>query len=145
MPAPNQIPSKSLSNEIYAYMAGMIDGEGSFLVKKIGSTLQTRITVANTDKNVIDWMKETFGGCVWQQSVSGNRKPSYHYEMAGYAMRFHLLRLYPYFKIKKAHASLSLEFLKTIRPKNTLRLSESVKDKRNKIKSEMSILNKRGI
>ena len=60
---------KQYSEVEIAYMAGIIDGEGSIYIgnfssnKKTGSKYyQTNIEVTNTDKNLMDWIVNTFGG-----------------------------------------------------------------------------------
>lgn len=74
------------------YLAGIVDGEGHFyrpFVKKGNSEYgynQPRLVVVNTDKALIDWLAENFGGYVcirkkqkahhkqcWQWVVAGQR------------------------------------------------------------------------
>lgn len=47
------------NEETLAYAAGFLDGEGCFFV---GRNDKITITCSNTNKAVIDWFKETFGG-----------------------------------------------------------------------------------
>lgn len=90
-----------------AYMAGIIDGEGHFykpLVKngRGESTRYARIVVTNTDRDLIDWMLNTFGG-----SASEMKKPFSHYKQC-YSYRLQgkkaeevAILVYPYLIVKR--------------------------------------------
>jgi hypothetical protein len=52
-----------------AYLAGIIDGEGSIYIgrfkrndKRHIDHYQTNITICNTERSLTDWLYETFGG-----------------------------------------------------------------------------------
>ena len=54
-----------------AYLAGIIDGEGSIYIGNFSCNkktkvpyYQTNIQVTNTDKTLIDWLFDIFGGLV---------------------------------------------------------------------------------
>ena len=54
-----------------AYLAGIIDGEGSIYIGNFSSNpvtgnpyYQTNVQVTNTDKPLIDWLSQTFGGLI---------------------------------------------------------------------------------
>lgn len=59
-----------------AYFAGLIDGEGT--VSKNGSGLRDRtipyVKIANTDKKMIDWIKENFGGNMDEETSPSRKK-----------------------------------------------------------------------
>jgi hypothetical protein len=80
----------------WAYLAGIIDGEGSLSIvqkrrqTRIGNgirvltegfyenSFQCSITISNTDKRMIDWVLYTFGGCVYfSRRREGNRKTQF--------------------------------------------------------------------
>jgi hypothetical protein len=80
----------------WAYLAGLIDGEGSLILthRKSGSSFsadrgkyrylrndnqyQCHITISNTDFKMIDWVRYTFNGCVYfSRQREGNRVPQY--------------------------------------------------------------------
>uniref|UniRef100_A0A6M3JR62 Putative homing endonuclease n=1 Tax=viral metagenome TaxID=1070528 RepID=A0A6M3JR62_9ZZZZ len=77
--------------EDMSYLAGLVDGEGCFYLATVTSgkgfkSYQPRIIVTNTNKDVMDWLKDTFGGYItsnkprdimhkkaYQWTITGNR------------------------------------------------------------------------
>ena len=57
------------------YLAGLLDGEGCVSAhhEKSGY-VRARITITNTDKNMVDWCKTHFGGYIHKRSKTGKRK-----------------------------------------------------------------------
>ena len=52
----------------YAYLAGLIDGEGSIMVGS-GKLL----TIANTNLDVMNWLVDNFGGTIYRNRIRKNR------------------------------------------------------------------------
>ena len=81
----------------WAYLAGLIDGEGSLvLVHRKGrgrtrpsdqhpahseNSYQCHVTIVNTDFKMIDWVRDTFGDYVYFQRSRDGRKPLYVYSV----------------------------------------------------------------
>jgi hypothetical protein len=100
--------------ELLAYLAGLIDGEGSIVMMKFkegrrpigGST--ARISVTNTDLPLMKWLVLTFGGQYhltgdWRKF--GGTKPCYHWGLDGSATAVACLTaVLPYLRIKRANA-----------------------------------------
>jgi hypothetical protein len=59
--------------EEMSYLAGIVDGEGCFYLaqhKQRGNRLAyntPRIVVSNTNKDLMNWLKDNFGGYIFQQ------------------------------------------------------------------------------
>ncbi len=138
-----------LSEVEYAYIAGIIDGEGCFSIKKNMTTApHIRVTVGNTHEGIIDWLKDMIGGAKWITTYAEgvNRKTAYYFEMGGKALRFHLPFICPFLKIKKEQGKLALEFVSTLEaPSGRRKLSEQTRETRLNIEKEIKKLNKRGI
>lgn len=63
--------------ERLVYFVGLLDGEGNLRIdlrhdKRGFAQHHARITIANTDRKMIDWLLENFGGYVWSREKMGN-------------------------------------------------------------------------
>ena len=95
------------------YLAGIVDGEGcvSVTYKTKAGHERIRLTISNTDRNLIDWLTSRVGGCVsTYHKVRGNRKVAYHWEVYSDKAFKLLTELLPYIKLKKRQAELCLQF-----------------------------------
>lgn len=53
----------------WAYLAGFMDGEGSFcIVNTRGGRKEPRITVGQNHKEPLGWMKDVFGGSLYKRT-----------------------------------------------------------------------------
>jgi len=105
-----------------AYLAGLIDGEGSLEIRKeirkgIGGSneyYRPRVRITLTTESLIKWLKESFGGWICKRHP-GNPKwaDSYEWVMMGSSMKPILDKITPYLRIKKEHAEILKKFLKT--------------------------------
>lgn len=61
--------------EMMAYIAGLIDGDGHIGIRKMGEGLRPLIQVHNSNKQMPEYLKKIFGGCVAfdKPKKSGNR------------------------------------------------------------------------
>lgn len=129
------LPSKT----DWAYMAGIMDGEGSFCISKV--TLHSKsgkpyfgydckVMVANTSEVLIKWLVGKFGGkyrvgvneASKQAQAWGSKKtirPCYRWTMEGYRnQELFLLAVIPYLVIKRAQAIVALEWTRMLNQKN---------------------------
>ena len=115
------------------YLAGIVDGEGcvSVTYKTKARHERIRLTVSNTDRNLIDWLTSRVGGSVSKNQPKGNRKPAYHWEIYSSKAFIVLTLLLPYLKLKKRQAELCLQF-------------HTDKSKRAWITKQIRRMNKRG-
>ena len=60
------------------YMAGFFDGEGC--VELSPKKIQDRISVVNTNKTILEYIQETFGGSIISKKISGLSKKVGHGE-----------------------------------------------------------------
>jgi hypothetical protein len=106
-----------------AYMAGIIDGEGTIGITKVTPKRYTnprytaRIHFANVNKDVVDLFASVFGGSVREERVP-NRQLIYRWYRVGNPITKEiLLQLQPYLIIKKRQADTVMEFLNIVNAK----------------------------
>lgn len=106
---------KPLSLADAAYLAGMMDGEGSIMLFERDKSISLRVSCANTFKPVLDWIQQTTG----VGSVRGGtpEKPDKH--KRGFQWQTHsnlalvvLEGIMPHLKIKKEQARIAIEVQK---------------------------------
>ena len=103
-----------------AYLAGIIDGEGSIDFQKTnepqcknGYHYNPRLRIGMIDKKFIEWLKDSFGGCIYQRFGKGKNRNSYTWSIQGKIMRDVLKKVYPYLRLKKQHAEIMMRYWKT--------------------------------
>lgn len=107
-----------------AYLAGLIDGEGSIYIgahsfnpKTKAPYYQTYILITSTDKVLIDWLENVFGGMTSQytaaQTAKNARRTAYRWVISGERLT-HLCKLIlPYLVIKQREAEIMLKMRAT--------------------------------
>jgi LAGLIDADG endonuclease len=143
----------------FSYLAGFMDGEGSFSIVKTFSVQRKRdgskqkyvtykcmVSVTNTNKEVMDWIAKTFGGKVLTGS-NENRNPRYKTRYSWFRTshedieRF-TLGILPYLIVKRKQALVALEFCKTYQADRIgTELGPEVNAKRDELRKEMMSLN----
>lgn len=102
---------------LYAYMAGIIDGEGSISIVSSAKHKPyiPKITVSNTNYEMIDLFEKEFGGKVrrrsWssnQKNINENWKDAYEWTLIHQKAAKVIECLYPFLRIKKTQAILLL-------------------------------------
>lgn len=98
--------------ETWAYMAGIIDGEGHFGFRSAGRG-HVRLVVVNTHRPLIDWLHDTFGGNVSaRKAVSAGGKPCWNWQLSQRANLIHVCyQTEPYLIEKKVWARVTADFL----------------------------------
>jgi hypothetical protein len=110
-----------LINENIAYLAGIVDGEGSIGIELLSPTKNRkknyyvcRLTVINTYKPLMERLVKTFKGQYDERKAIPNRKTCYRWHVFGNDMENALNILLPYLEEKKQQALLILEYRKTV-------------------------------
>lgn len=107
-----------------AYMAGIMDGEGSFYIgnysgnRKNGDRhYQTVLSVSSTDIALIDWLHQTFGGMRREytpnQMAKNCRKKVYSWAASSDRLLHICELILPYLTIKKRQCEIMIEMRKT--------------------------------
>lgn len=150
-------PQSQVSTADIAYWAGMIDGEGSIGIyrhrrsDRPGDKWRILLHVANTNRDVLEWGRNRFGGFVRCQprvgESPGKWKDSYSWTLHGACACRHLKLVLPHMIIKKYRAELAIEFYEIAleqRQKSTKKLTDAEFQWRENRYLEMRALNKRG-
>jgi cytochrome c-type biogenesis protein CcmH/NrfF len=82
-----------------AYLAGIIDGEGS-IECRLGRSATIQLVVGNTDRRLIDWLVSEFGGRVYAQKRKGV-KTLYSWRIPIRRERVLMEAVAPYLKLKR--------------------------------------------
>lgn len=114
-----------------AYIAGIIDGEGSIMLQRFHSNEYPSpcVSIASTTLELLTWIKETVGYGIIKQKKNYNlekHKDCYSY-VVKYDNAINLLKeVFPYLIInaKKERAKLILEKYKSLTPRNGRYTSE---------------------
>ena len=116
-----------------SYIAGLVDGEGSISISKptnSNNSFTLEVTVTNKDKQVISWLKESFGGGIrvkYKPEEKFYWSDCYGWKISAQKGLVFLKKILPFLRIKKRQAELAIEFQESIRymsgklvPTNTL-------------------------
>lgn len=101
---------------LYAYLAGLIDGEGTItLIKHKKGDWQpifnASISIGMTVKDSIELFHQTFGGSLYEEKRRGGHKTMYRCRITGNKSVPPVLKiLLPYLRVKKAQAVAILAF-----------------------------------
>ena len=103
-----------LSKIDIAYMAGIVDGEGS-ITAYVTQRTRIRLTVTNTSLELMKWMVSRFGGSFYTKAKKEERNmQAYGWEVACKKAEKALRLLLPFLVIKKRQAELALQIQDTI-------------------------------
>jgi hypothetical protein len=123
-----------LSETEKAYIAGIVDGEGSIAISK-SQTKKYKyvyhiltISVSNTNKIVIDWLREKLGGSVHSYRCKAHRRDCFSWQTSAARAKKVLEQILPYLIIKKEASELAIEFQK--RKKLRIKVDKIELDKR---------------
>lgn len=103
----------STEEKVLAYTAGLFDGKGCILIQRVKNTFSLHVRVTSTDRPIVDWMHDHFGGCVGIQAPNRNIKncrPCWYWNIQSKAASLFLARIEPLLVIKREQAKLALEF-----------------------------------
>lgn len=108
--------------EIFAYVAGIFDGEGHLSIEKQSANgiqrkhdyYTLRIVIANTNLQLIDWLVTKFNGSKQISKKVEGHKQVYKFVLFGDKLFDLLVNMYPYMIIKKPIADVAFEFRKTV-------------------------------
>ena len=135
-----------------AYLAGIIDGEGSFVLHrhKDGYRFASQLQVGNTDVRMLEWIAARFGGNVRLERRSNlKHKPIYRWVSDASMLDALITATLPYLICKRDQADLMLAYRRTLPPiirtkRSTNDVPEHVKTDRIRIHKSLAVLNRRG-
>jgi hypothetical protein len=102
---------------VMAYAAGIVDGEGCVAIDRYSNKdlpsycYRLKVRVGNTSIDLIEWLKNTFGGNVKTiKPRSKNNKRAWEWYLAGEPAAKFIKLVRPYLLIKKQQADLAIAF-----------------------------------
>jgi len=109
--------SRELTVADAAYLAGLIDGEGSVMLTSRNTSVALTIGVSNNNKDVLDWcVKVTGVGAVTgKPRANPNAKQGYFWRCSSQAAETVLRQVLPYMIIKPAQTALAISFQERLR------------------------------
>lgn len=132
-----------------AYMAGIVDGEGTIGARRRTNSkgrvyIDFSLSVANTDKRLIDWIQDRFpaGVDLREQRQSDRHKPLYRWTTNGRKGEEYITAIRPYLVIKAEQADTYVALRATIGGGEAL--SAEVLSEREILVSRLRDLNRRG-
>ncbi len=128
-----------------AYVAGLLDGEGCINFTKCRDIKIPRVSITNTNLEVLEDLKATFGGHI-QKSVRTKEqwKPAHHWIISNSASANFLEKLEKWVRIKKEQVWLVLLW-DSIRPGTGKHWSPEAKEALELINSQSKWLNWKGV
>jgi len=132
-----------MNKEIYAYMAGMLDGEGYIGLSRFKGginnrykkkwTFKARVVVANCNLDLLKWIQKHFGGYITKKTKGVNDYQGYNLTI-GYHEKW-LPKVIPFMVGKKKKAELLIEAVRLLneRKKKTARAGNLNIDRLEKI------------
>jgi hypothetical protein len=136
------------TNEQLAYLAGIIDGEGTIGIEKMapcGSRKKfyytPRLCIINTSKNLMEWLNQTFpfGHFSPRKKIAG-RKECYAWRLFGTNVETIIVAILPFIQIKRRQAECVLRFRKTV-GKTGWNVSDETLSQRESLYQECKIYN----
>jgi len=125
---------ESLKSTDWAWIAGFLDGEGCFMIRKSKSVNKNykktkkgkpfwyfylpRISLINTDKGSVQFLADAVDSNVLRRPMKEtNLRPLYYVEIAAlHKLKLILVNTLPYFKVKYRQAECLYRFCQTPRP-----------------------------
>jgi len=93
-----------------AYVAGIIDGEGSINLCKHMNNIVLHVSVSNTNEWLLQWLKFGFGGSFYPADATDLRNQCWQWALSGKKAVEFLRLVYPYLQLKKPQADLAFKF-----------------------------------
>lgn len=108
-----KIENHPLKATDYAYIAGIIDGEGSIQVykhEKGTSWFDLEVGVSNNDKQICEYLKQKIGGCLFAVKATKSHNLSFRWCCKCQMAKRLLEKLIPFLIAKKNQAILAVDF-----------------------------------
>ena len=152
-------PSITPTDEDFAYLAGLIEAEGTFRIKswkpsnKPNKVYNASLEIGNTRYPIFPWLMDRFGGNISFSHPKRNKRACAIWSIQSRSLEEILNKIYPFLRTRKKKVCEKLiEFNKTILPNGGDRHSETFKKrmdaiiaKRDLIIEEVHHLNKKGV
>lgn len=105
-----------------AYLAGLVDGEGSIMLNpRAGGSITSRVVISNTHRGVLDWVAETtgIGNVQAHRPQDARHRAGWMWVTNGDGALSLLEQIRPYMIIKTEQADLAVEAQRRLRDPST--------------------------
>lgn len=98
----------SNSTEDLAYVAGIVDGEGWIGISKNNTSFTTRVSVVNTNLDLLNWLVDHFGGSIYHYPKRPRCKQYARWYVSSIQAVEFLSDILSYLKVKKTQAKIAI-------------------------------------
>lgn len=127
-----------------AYMAGIVDGEGSIGVRRRLRYITPILQVTNTRKDLLEWLVLRCGGAIYvNKEERDGRKQLYSWQTFGRKAQAIIREILPYLVIKRQQAELALT-IRQFAMTGKIVMCAADFDRNDRIKARFHVLNRRG-
>lgn len=131
-----------------AYVAGLLDGEGSVAIytngrprnRSISPPWLLDVSIGNTSLPLMDWLKETFGGSIQPHKASLGNKPMYYWVLHSRAAHAFLIEVMPYMRIKYLQAEVALRYYREGQHSTGHKVSDEEFARRSNVSEQLKLL-----
>ena len=135
-----------LSEPEKAYIAGIVDGEGTISIRTSEHRRQLYVHIGNTDKRLIDWLLKILGcGATTSYQHREDWKPCHSFRIICQQAGEFLEEIYPYLILKKRHAEIGINFVRGQRGLRGKRITQDRLNNELILQKEIKKLNIRGV
>lgn len=132
----------------WAYLAGIIDGEGCICCSKrkpANTAVQycLIVTIVNTDFRLMEWLRENFGGSISKVECKAPYKDKYRWYARSEDVTSLLTATMPYLVLKREQARLAISYRETVKGLGQ-KITASNHHLRSQIVKQLKALNRRG-
>jgi hypothetical protein len=135
-----------LSSTEWAYIAGILDGEGNIGASISNGGLMTYISVGNTNPKLIQFLTSKLGGGNSTRDATETWKACHRWDLTERSTLELVLReVLPYLILKQEQAELLLEILEFTKNKKGFRFQDDEEYQRALLIVRLQALNKKGV
>jgi len=118
------LPNQNISVADLSYFAGLFDGEGSVMLRKLIRSNQAyalELSLTNTHLPTLQWIKELWGvGSIRLKKAPKSRRPAWEWRTSGNQALYVLKPTLRFLKIKKQEAEIGVAFQELKRQTRTV-------------------------
>ena len=111
---------------VKAYIAGIIDADGSIGIYRAGMNYFAKVTVTMAEIEAVDLIHEMYGGTIHVRPQVGDRRVMKVLSLAYNRARIVLEDILPYLRVKRQQAVLAIEVHKTVSKERRRELAEQI-------------------
>ncbi len=135
----------SINEILIAYLAGLIDGDGSIQINKRHKKTEylASLKICMTNKKIIEWLKDNFGGTIYNWKQKFPNRDMYNWSLNAQESSILLKRTLPYLIVKKQQALNLIVFSNTLLNYGK-KLTKTIQEKRELLYQKQKLFNQVG-